>query len=228
MPGRFNPPPTWRNYSVHEVVSALQKAIRRSDTDAAVYWGMELWKSGNQTWAWNRLREILSEDIGPADRYLPATFEALRKSGQDEEKRKSGGGGLQFTHAVILLATAEKNRVVAQAFIHHSSNNVERREIPDEALDRHTRRGRQMGRGLDHFLKEAARVIPPPKPLADHFWTLHDHYIGLRMKRVRKEPGVPNNPWVDPSKAKAPNVGDVTTVSEGGVGVHELPGMGKK
>ena len=32
-------------------------------------------------------------------------------------------------------------------------------EIPDYALDMHTINGKAMGRGLDHFRKEAARLI---------------------------------------------------------------------
>jgi len=35
--------------------------------------------------------------------------------------------------------------------------------IPDWANDQHTLQGRKMGRGLDHFRKEGAKLIPPPK-----------------------------------------------------------------
>ena len=34
--------------------------------------------------------------------------------------------------------------------------------IPDYALDMHTMRGKAMGRGLDHFRKEGAKLVPPP------------------------------------------------------------------
>ena len=34
--------------------------------------------------------------------------------------------------------------------------------IPDCALDQHTMKGKAMGRGLDHFRKEGAKLIPPP------------------------------------------------------------------
>jgi hypothetical protein len=34
--------------------------------------------------------------------------------------------------------------------------------IPDWALDQHTLAGRKLGRGLDHFRKEGAKLIPPP------------------------------------------------------------------
>ena len=34
--------------------------------------------------------------------------------------------------------------------------------IPDHALDMHTMKGNAMGRGLDHFRKEGARLVPEP------------------------------------------------------------------
>ncbi|MGX7156598.1 hypothetical protein ACWOC7_15575, partial [Enterococcus rivorum] len=33
-------------------------------------------------------------------------------------------------------------------------------EVPDIALDKHTTRGMEMGRGSEHFLHEASKVIP--------------------------------------------------------------------
>ena len=35
-------------------------------------------------------------------------------------------------------------------------------EIPDYARDMHTMKGKAMGRGLDHFRSEGAKLIPPP------------------------------------------------------------------
>ena len=34
--------------------------------------------------------------------------------------------------------------------------------IPDWANDQHTLAGRKLGRGLDHFRKEGARLVSPP------------------------------------------------------------------
>lgn len=34
--------------------------------------------------------------------------------------------------------------------------------IPDWANDQHTLAGRKLGRGLDHFRKEGAKLVPPP------------------------------------------------------------------
>jgi hypothetical protein len=35
-------------------------------------------------------------------------------------------------------------------------------EIPDWANDQHTLAGRKLGRGLDHFRQEGAKLVPPP------------------------------------------------------------------
>jgi hypothetical protein len=197
-------PNTGRDYQPHEVVSALQKAIRRSQPEKAVYWAVELQKSGLDVWCWNRLKEILSEDIGPADRYLPATINALAETAAAEKKR-NGGGGLQLVHAVILMATAPKTRLVAQAAIHASSDQHERLEIPDEALDKHTRRGLKMGRGIEHFLTEAALLVPPPEDLEGFYEALHDEYMAERRRRIAKDPTLPQNPWVAKKSRKGGN-----------------------
>jgi hypothetical protein len=38
-------------------------------------------------------------------------------------------------------------------------------EIPDYALDMHTMKGKAMGRGLDHFRKEGAKLVNRAGPL---------------------------------------------------------------
>ena len=35
-------------------------------------------------------------------------------------------------------------------------------EIPGYALDMHTMKGKAMGRGLEHFRSEGAKLVPPP------------------------------------------------------------------
>jgi replication-associated recombination protein RarA len=153
-------PPTRRGYAVDEVVSALQKSIRRSDPDAALYWATELGQSGHLAWLWKRLRVVSSEDCAPGSGVV-AEVEALH--GRYRERIKSGSTDLGLfwaMHAAVLCATAPKSRISDWAFAYHTSDHVERREIPDEALDMHTRRGRQRGRGKAHFIAEASRLEP--------------------------------------------------------------------
>jgi hypothetical protein len=60
---------TKHNYDAFEVVSALQKCIRRGLEEDALYWAYELAESRNKnysSWLWTRLKVIACEDVGPA------------------------------------------------------------------------------------------------------------------------------------------------------------------
>jgi replication-associated recombination protein RarA len=160
MAKHFEHGPTRRGYSPYDVVSAMQKAVRRSQVQETVYWAMELYISGHAAWMWNRFEEMVSEDIGPADRYLPATIKALRQT-SDEKRKKKKAGGMEAVHAAILLATAPKNGIACWMVMVATGNHHERFEIPDEAKDMHTRAGRQLNRGVDHFVEEGAKKIQP-------------------------------------------------------------------
>jgi hypothetical protein len=152
-------PPSIRGYDMFEVVSAYQKAIRRSDTDAALYWGAEAHRSGYAKWIWKRLRVIVSEDVGPAAPSLPANVEALFRTAQDFGIKDSL---MFFVHATILAARAPKSRICDWAlFTVANTDRPKDREVPDHALDKHTLRGKQMGRGKEHFLEEASRLEQP-------------------------------------------------------------------
>jgi replication-associated recombination protein RarA len=193
-------PPTGRGYDVRECVSAYQKAIRRSQVDDALYWGAELYKAGYPDWAWKRLRIIASEDVGVA---APAGFqadiEALYARYVDFKRklgtRASADEGLfWFTHATILAANAPKSRLVDLAFMHHASDSVPRREIPDEALDVHTRAGKARGRGWQHFLDESGRLIQPENANSD-LAALEAEYQDHFRRRIADDADQPHNPW---------------------------------
>lgn len=201
-------PPTRRSYEPFHVVSALQKAIRRSDPDAALYWAAELCKSGYPDWAWRRLVVVATEDVGPvpglvAD--LQALIEMDRDARKHQGKRADPAGSLfLMAHAVIRLCQAPKSRIVDWAFMHHLSDNVERREIPDEALDVHTREGRARGRDWTHFLEESGRLVQPDDAarargyasMNDELEHLSARYEESFEKRHRgRKRELPGNPW---------------------------------
>lgn len=145
---------TRNGYLLSEVVSALQKAIRRGELDEAAYWASELDLSGYSEYLWRRLRIICSEDVGPANPHLPATVNALHQWWQGAKSRAGGGAELFIVHAVLLLCRSPKTRVVdhltAVAYLGHDEQHL---EIPDHALDMHTERGREMGRKLRPLLR---------------------------------------------------------------------------
>jgi hypothetical protein len=192
---RFQQPPTKRGYNVHEVISALQKAIRRSQPEAAAYWVVELDQSGHSGWAWNRLLCILSEDVGPAAPLgLVADVKALHRIWADGKDKKAGSGGLAIIHATLLLAMAPKNRLANYLAIVLASDHAERLEIPDEALDRHTQRGKKMGRGMEHFMTDAALLIQPDLEAGD-LEALETKWQDLRRRLGEEDPTLPDNAW---------------------------------
>ena len=56
----------------------------------------------------------------------------------------------------MILARAPKSRMVDHAVMAVYEGARERLEVPDWALDRHTARGRRIGRGQQHFFDEGA------------------------------------------------------------------------
>jgi replication-associated recombination protein RarA len=151
-------------YLCGEVASAMQKAIRRGEETAALFWATELDLAGFGNYVFKRLRIIASEDVGLADPYMPATIRALYDSWQELTKEYKGKprqpARMFLTHAVLLLVRAKKSRIVDHALItfYKGDRTKMKMVIPDEALDQHTGKGKQKGRGVAHFFDEAAKL----------------------------------------------------------------------
>ena len=150
----YDGPLTPKGYDLHEVISALQKEIRRCNEYEAVYWAVEL-ESFNSKALWNRLEVIASEDIGLADPQAAILMAVLEKNYYDSLNKK--GNPSRLFHAVLHLARAPKSRIVDN-LLNVVYNTDEKLVIPDYAIDIHTPRGRKMSRGLDHFFAEGAKL----------------------------------------------------------------------
>ena len=151
-------------YDLYEVMSALQKTIRRGDRDAALYWATELYLSEYESHAWRRLLVIASEDVGLAD---PMVFVQIRLLYDTwVERKKEGDAKLYFVDAVLRLVNATKSRITDSATITFFEGERLHKNIPDYALDIHTEAGKRLGRGYSHFFTEGAKLesitIPDP------------------------------------------------------------------
>jgi replication-associated recombination protein RarA len=164
--------PTSRGYPTDEVVSALQKSIRRSDPAQAAWWAAELDRSAHHTRLWNRLWVILSEDIGPAWLEGPAVIGALHQ--RWHECKRVGDRRLLVLHAAIAMALAPKSRWVDESYWCTYGASERWFEVPDHAVDRHTTRGRELGRDQDHFLDEGS-VLVNEADLGDS--PFHEQYL---------------------------------------------------
>lgn len=184
---------TRHGHRLDEAVSALQKSIRRSHLDDSLYWACELIEQYPH-YLWRRLKVILSEDVGIAEPHLPATIQALHSTYEAQRKEKGEQKGEMPTlHAVILLATAKKSRLVDNALIWHTGGPRDKlyREPPDAAFDRHTRRGREQGRSWQHFWEEAALLADPKTGELAAEGSVPDPYLELAHS-VLKDKRSPN------------------------------------
>jgi replication-associated recombination protein RarA len=168
--GDIGSPQTPRGYYLDEVISALQKEIRRGKEYDAAYWAVEL-ESFNEEKAvgakilWNRLRVIASEDVSIAEPHAPLIIAALKEAYCDAVKRKDTAYRLFFVHAVLFLARSRKCRIIDDIDVVVKGNIKFTNELlpmPDYAIDMHTHRGRMNGRvgtnGVKHFLEEGAKL----------------------------------------------------------------------
>lgn len=184
---------TVNNHNLFEVVSALQKAVRRGNVDDALYWAVDMDLSGYADYCWRRLVVMASEDIGLANPDAVPVIYALHEH-YDEMVGKSPKHRperLFLVHAVLYLTTSPKSRIVDNALIqHYAEHDRLRREIPDYAFDKHTQRGRAKKRGVEHFFEVGAMVHPYPGEAEHELITMveagHDPYAD-GAKRVLNE-----------------------------------------
>lgn len=189
-----------RGFTLGEVVSALQKSIRRSDEKQSVQWAAELDQSGFGSYLWNRLTIITSEDVGVAWPEGPAVIAALRHSYEEmvAKGRRGGAERIFVIHATMLLARAKKSRRVDVAiWSAYGHDKPEFPEIPDYALDWHTARGRSMGRspetseGMRHWLDEASKLVnedetATEEPYMERFLSSSDEIFNRQGGSVAK------------------------------------------
>ncbi len=130
---------TVNGYETSEVVSALQKMIRRGQEAEALYWASELMASGEDYRMWRRLMVIAAEDIGLADPMAMQLVTACNSAA-----RLSKEWNIPFL-AIMYMCRAAKNREADDAAYLYEQKRKEgwKLPIPSIAVDQHTRRGKQ-------------------------------------------------------------------------------------
>jgi replication-associated recombination protein RarA len=163
MTMRSGPPPTRRGIPFDIAASSLIKCLRRGQEEQAIRWAVELDASGFTAYVWKRLLIAVSEDIGLAEPALPATIHALHQTALHLLKQRDDRQApwrLQMIHAVLLIVRARKSRICDEALIWAYAEN-EPLQPDDTSLDKHTRRGRQMGRGWAEFWQRGTLLADP-------------------------------------------------------------------
>lgn len=155
---------TIHGLAADEVISALQKEIRRGNAENACLLAYELVATSEdlERKLWDRLCVISVEDVGFGEPAAPVLIEALERM-THRYRYGEGDRALFAIHATRYLAARQKDRS-SDEMLNWIKRAMEdeglRPAIPDYALDMHTARGQAMGRGVRHFLEEGARVAP--------------------------------------------------------------------
>jgi putative ATPase len=151
----------------YDQISALHKAVRGTNPDAALYWMCRMLDGGaDPLYVGRRLIRMASEDIGLADpRALPLATAAV----ETFERLGSPEGELALAEAVLYLACAAKSNAVymaynaAREFIAKDGSRpvpaaAAQRADPDDegaglrqGLSLRARRGRRLRRGERYF-----------------------------------------------------------------------------
>ena len=150
-------------------VSAMQKAIRRGMEREAMEFAVELMHTSKafHSMVCKRLEIISHEDIDtqaePA--IVPFVATAVAQAMKWYDAEKLGASRMAIGNAIRLMCRAAKSREgdhFAAAVGLRSMLEGFVPTIPDWANDQHTIAGKKLGRGLEHFREEGAKLIPPP------------------------------------------------------------------
>ena len=155
---------TYHDFQADHVISALQKEIRRGNTEnaALLAYEMMITSPALEDYMWHRLKVISVEDIGFGELLAPVVIQSLFEMTNDCD-RGVGERKLYAIHAVRYLCSCKKDRSTDEMinWINHTSKlGSALPVIPDYALDMHTAEGQSKGRGRRHFFDEASRTDP--------------------------------------------------------------------
>ncbi|GAA3604675.1 ATPase AAA [Kineosporia mesophila] len=176
MPVHFSEDP-WthvsskRGYPADELISTLQKSIRRGDTKLALLIAREMYESSAalEEMMWARLCVISCEDTGDGTFSEPVVLNSLYQM-HERLDRSFGDRWLFAVHAVRFLCDRTKDRSSdewANITMHEINSADKPFEIPEYALDVHTRRGQESGKTVEHFWASASHV-ENERPGRDH------------------------------------------------------------
>lgn len=161
---------TVHDFPADQVISALQKEIRRGHSENAVLlaYEMVITSPALEDYLWKRLMVISVEDIGFGEPQAAVLINALRQMVQTMD-RGEGERKLFAVHAVRYLCGCQKDRSsdeMVNWVIEAARLGRARPQIPDYALDMHTAAGQAMGRGKRYFF-EVGAVLDPELPDRD-------------------------------------------------------------
>ena len=131
----------------YNLISAVHKSLRSSDTDAALYWVARMMTSGQDPkYILRRLTRFAMEDVGLAD---PNAMQIALSAWQIYERMGSPEGDIAITELVIYLATAPKSisAYKAQTFSFKTAQDTGSLMPPKNILNAPTKMMKNLGYG---------------------------------------------------------------------------------
>jgi len=134
----------------YEQISALHKAVRGSDPDAALYWFARMLDGGcDPHYVARRILRMASEDIGNAD---PRALRIALDAWETYERLGSPEGELALAQAVVFLACAAKSNAVYRAYNDAAADvgKYGTQDVPAHLRNAPTRLMKELGYGKDY------------------------------------------------------------------------------
>jgi putative ATPase len=131
----------------YDMISALHKAVRGSDPDAALYWLARMLDGGaDPRYAARRMVRMATEDIGLAD---PRALRLALDAAETFERLGSPEGELALAEAVVYLAISPKSNAVYTAWnaVREQIRRDGTRPVPMHLRNAPTRLMKQLGHG---------------------------------------------------------------------------------
>lgn len=154
-------------------INAFYTYMFMGDEHSALIIGMDLLRRNEIESIWKIIRMVAlqkccvsNSEIVSAVKSLQELFTILKANGNKRNEEN-----LQFVHAILLISRCQEN----DTKFHDNLYNRERKrlDIPDWALDMHTRRGKMKGRGNDYFYTDSAKIENWDENVSDE-WDVRD------------------------------------------------------
>ncbi|MBQ4328481.1 MAG: replication-associated recombination protein A [Lentisphaeria bacterium] len=135
----------------YNLISALHKSLRGSDTDAALYWAARMIEGGEDPkYLLRRLTRFASEDVGLAD---PMALQLAIAAWESYERLGSPEGELAIAELIVYLGTAPKSNAIETAWIAAKKSAKEFSSLtpPAHIINAPTRLMKELGYGKDYI-----------------------------------------------------------------------------
>jgi len=159
-PMRRNTP---KGYNPYELMSGMQKFIRRSMEREALFCAYEMESAGMYPHMRNRLMVTIYEDVGMGNPMLTNSISSHIYRMDEYYKKKDGAWRLVLGNIILMACRGEKTRVADQFVCTVAGRMIDGWRVNFDdyefVYDMHTRKGKAMGRGAEHFYNEASKIV---------------------------------------------------------------------